>query len=319
MSDIFLSYSNVDRPKAELVQAALQNAGFSVFWDQETPPGRDWNSWLGEKLAQSRIVVVLWSKASVQSRNVVHEATIALEKGEIIPAMIESLRPEEFPMGFFTVQAVDLVGFSGTSAHPGFQKLVAALTERLGQTPRPAAAAASASGSASGRASAPAAAASSAAPKSNLPLLVGVAVALALMVGGAFLAAPYLSGSSGPTDGAETTAPPAAEAPSNDAPSIAEVASDLLTGDWTWSADCTKPTTVRYTSEGGEAIIFQTPGAPAFKHTVLSVEGSVIKTRVEEPESSAGDEYVLTRSGEDLELKTGAEVNHWTLCPAAPG
>ena len=108
MADVFLSYSSQDRAMAAHIQAALEAAGLTVFWDQETPVGQDWNRWIGQKLAESRVCVVLWSAASVASRNVVHEATIAHGRGALIPAVIEALRPEQFPMGFYTVQGADL-------------------------------------------------------------------------------------------------------------------------------------------------------------------------------------------------------------------
>ncbi len=115
MADIFLSYSHFDRSKAREVVAALEEAGYSVFWDQATPSGSDWNTWIRDQLTQARLCVTLWSKTSVNSRNVIHESTIALEEGKFLPVMINNLRAEQFPMGFYTTQAVDSRGRSATS------------------------------------------------------------------------------------------------------------------------------------------------------------------------------------------------------------
>lgn len=107
MADIFLSYSHHDRARAADIVEALTDAGFSVFWDQSTPSGADWNHWIRDQLNNARLCVTLWSRHSVESRNVVHESTIALEEDKFVPVLIDDLRPEQFPMGFYTMQAVD--------------------------------------------------------------------------------------------------------------------------------------------------------------------------------------------------------------------
>lgn len=106
LSDIFISYSSQDRPVAERVRAALVDAGYGVFWDQAIPPGKDWDSWLRDELMGARLVVVLWTKASVASPNVRHEAIIAREAGKLLPVMVDDLGPSDFPMGLFLVQAL---------------------------------------------------------------------------------------------------------------------------------------------------------------------------------------------------------------------
>jgi hypothetical protein len=88
------------------VRDALQAAGYDVFWDQSTPAGQDWDSWIRERLTGAKLVVVLWTKASVASPNVRHEAIIAREAGKLLPVMVDELAPTDFPMGLFMVQAL---------------------------------------------------------------------------------------------------------------------------------------------------------------------------------------------------------------------
>lgn len=132
MADIFLSYSHYDRPRAEPIVRALSEAGYSVFWDQSTPSGGDWNALIREELQSARVCVVLWSKSSVDSRNVVHEATIALNANRLVPAMLEPLAAEDFPMGFYTVQAVDLSEID-TDAAGELAHLVSAVRTKIGR------------------------------------------------------------------------------------------------------------------------------------------------------------------------------------------
>ena len=54
-------------------------------------------------------MIALWTKSSVASPNVRHEAIIAREAGKLLPVMVDELKPTDFPMGLFMVQAL-LIG-----------------------------------------------------------------------------------------------------------------------------------------------------------------------------------------------------------------
>src|ERR1043166_9649863 len=118
MADVFLSYSSKDRAMAALVERALTSAGYGGLWDQETPVATDWNTWIGGKLRDARVAIVLWSKTSVASDNVVHEAPIAKSLPNLIPAVIETLNADDFPLGLYTLQGADLRGYR-SGDHPG--------------------------------------------------------------------------------------------------------------------------------------------------------------------------------------------------------
>lgn len=302
MADVFLSYSSQDRAMAAHVQAALEAAGVTVFWDQETPVGQDWNRWIGQKLADSKVCVVLWSAVSVASRNVVHEATIAAERGNLIPAVITPLKPEQFPMGTYTVQAADLSDFRGQAGHPGMARLIAAVRERLGRpapTPAP-----QASADASG--------------KKTLTLILaavaGLAVAGAVLIGGS-----QLIMQNAPQPQAESVAeePPAdAPAEASGISAGAEVETLMnLEGRWNWDGlACEKGPKV--TLDNGN-LIFETPDS-RFVHEVGEVtRDGVVNTIVVEPAEFKGDVYTLQRSGDELTVtlvKEPPEVNIWTRC-----
>lgn len=134
MPDIFLSYSSSDREVAERIQAKLAEEGFDVFWDQSTPPGMDWDTWIREKLTHSRCVLVLWSKASVVSPNVRHEAIIGRERSKLLPVMIDDLQPSDFPMGLFLVQALK-VGRTKKSLTTHWPKLLEEVRAKMAAHP----------------------------------------------------------------------------------------------------------------------------------------------------------------------------------------
>ena len=65
MSDIFLSYASEDRMRAAKLARLFEGEGWSVWWDQRTPTGREFEEYITERLFESRCVVVLWSTSSV--------------------------------------------------------------------------------------------------------------------------------------------------------------------------------------------------------------------------------------------------------------
>ncbi|MDP3736148.1 MAG: toll/interleukin-1 receptor domain-containing protein [Hyphomonadaceae bacterium] len=132
MPDIFLSYSSKDRPAADRVQRTLSALGMDVFWDQQVPPGTDWDTWTRGKLSASKIAIVLWSNHSVQSPSVRHEAMIAQKAGKLLPAMIDGLAPEDFPMGLYLVQTVKLADWASPDSK-GMARLVGEVEGWLGR------------------------------------------------------------------------------------------------------------------------------------------------------------------------------------------
>lgn len=115
MSDIFISYSSEDRPKAQLLAGVLEAEGWSVFWDRTIPPGKTFDEFIDAALKVAKCVIVLWSRASVQSNWVKEEAEDGLTRQMLVPALIEEV---ELPRGFRRIQAADLTDWSGKGSHP---------------------------------------------------------------------------------------------------------------------------------------------------------------------------------------------------------
>jgi hypothetical protein len=66
MSDIFISYAREDRPRAEAIAKALEEHGWSVWWDRDIRAGKNIASVIEEEIGRARCVVVLWSATSVR-------------------------------------------------------------------------------------------------------------------------------------------------------------------------------------------------------------------------------------------------------------
>ncbi|WP_310475925.1 TIR domain-containing protein [Sandarakinorhabdus sp.] len=177
MPDIFLSYSRNDLATAGQMAAVLQAAGHDVWWDQALKAGAVYDRVTETALREARLVVVLWSAASVDSDWVRSEATIALQRGALVPVMIEACQR---PVMFELRQSADLVGWKGNAKDPRLAAFLADVTRQLG-TPAPAASIAMAPAGPSRR------------------LLMGGAAGFAALVVGGFGAWKYMGGK--PDDG----------------------------------------------------------------------------------------------------------------------
>lgn len=123
MTDVFLSYSSIDRERVRPIFEVLAAAGFDVFWDLETPAGVSWEKWIVGHLTRAKSVVVCWSRNAGESDNVKYEARVAKDHGKLIPLMLEPLTVEQFPMGLDAIQAPSLTGWSGDASDDRWQRL----------------------------------------------------------------------------------------------------------------------------------------------------------------------------------------------------
>lgn len=134
MSDIFISYASEDRNKAEKLAAALQSQGWSVWWDRAIPAGSQFVEVIDKAIADARCVVVLWSEASVAKNWVLEEAQDGLDRGILVPVLIDGVTP---PRGFRRIQAANLSDWDGSVTAPQFQHLVRDMVGVLGALPAP--------------------------------------------------------------------------------------------------------------------------------------------------------------------------------------
>lgn len=132
MSDIFLSYAREDREVAERLATEFARRGWSLWWDQRLEIGRSFDKPTEQALAQAGCVVVLWSRASVESDWVKAEATEGRERGVLVPVLIEDLKP---PLEFRRLQTGRLIGWSGDTTHEGLEQLISGVATTLRKPP----------------------------------------------------------------------------------------------------------------------------------------------------------------------------------------
>src|SRR5215510_370881 len=91
MSDIFISYKREEQAMARNLANALEGEGWTVWWDPKLRAGERFNDVIEKALKESKCVLVMWSKRSVESKYVKDEATYALNRNKLVPVMIEEV------------------------------------------------------------------------------------------------------------------------------------------------------------------------------------------------------------------------------------
>ena len=129
MADVFISYAREDHEHARKVASALSEHGWSVWWDRKIIAGQAFDQVIERELETARSVVVLWSKASVSSEWVKNEAAVAVERGVLVPALIESVK---VPLEFRRKQTSNLILWDGDPLHLGFQELCEGVSNATG-------------------------------------------------------------------------------------------------------------------------------------------------------------------------------------------
>jgi hypothetical protein len=127
MADIFLSYSHDDRIKTLRLIRALEAQGLTVWWDQNSIPGTQWNNNIASELTSARCVIVVWSETSCNSGFVKEEAGLALAHNTYVPITFDQTAP---PSQFSSIEVLDLSRWLGATNDPNFVLLLTAI-ERL--------------------------------------------------------------------------------------------------------------------------------------------------------------------------------------------
>lgn len=129
MSDIFISYASEDRERIMPLVQALEDAGWSVFWDRTIPAGGTWRQEIGSEIESCRCMVVTWSTDSIESHWVQEEAEEGKSRDILVPVLIDDVSP---PLGFRSIQAANLVEWDSTEPYPPFNRLLKDISNKLG-------------------------------------------------------------------------------------------------------------------------------------------------------------------------------------------
>jgi hypothetical protein len=129
MHEVFISYSRHDSDAANALADVLSKAGVSVWLDRNAiQEGDAFDTQIEEAIAQTSVVIVIWSTHSVKSHWVRAEAAYALGKRKLLPILVDQSEP---PLQFMQLQTIDFRYWDRTSKHHAFQQLAGAVAKRL--------------------------------------------------------------------------------------------------------------------------------------------------------------------------------------------
>lgn len=120
MADIFISYSSADREFARTLANALTAHGCTVWWDRNIEHGKYFDRVIEQEIQDAKILIVIWSKAGVESDWCRAEALAALEQNKLLPISIEQAKP---PLRFKHIQTGNLSEWQGDPSAEPFNAL----------------------------------------------------------------------------------------------------------------------------------------------------------------------------------------------------
>jgi len=126
---VFLSYAREDVGVAKQLAALIDRAGHTVWWDREIQGGSHFASEIDRELKNADVVVVLWSKAAIDSAWVQDEAAEGRDSGRLVPIM---MGPDKPPLGFRQFQSIDFSDWDGSGEPASLQGLIQAISQKCG-------------------------------------------------------------------------------------------------------------------------------------------------------------------------------------------
>jgi len=125
MADIFISYASSDRDRVIPLVEVFERQGYEVWWDRQIGLGVKFDREIEIEIENARCIVVIWSKASLESDWVRAEANEALDRKVLVPVVIDDVKP---PLAFRTIQSSKLTNWPSTRSADSLNNILAAIS-----------------------------------------------------------------------------------------------------------------------------------------------------------------------------------------------
>jgi len=104
-ASVFVSWVPADQARVTPLIAALEARGHRVAWDRQLEARQSYTTIVTRALDASDVVLVCWSRASIESKQIEAEVVEGMRRGVLVPVLLDEVLP---PLAFRTIQAVDL-------------------------------------------------------------------------------------------------------------------------------------------------------------------------------------------------------------------
>jgi TIR domain-containing protein len=115
MADIYISCVEADSSFVWQLASQLESRGWSVWWDKDFRADADVAAETERELVSARRVLVLWTRASVSSPFVLHDAHTAFDANKLVQVKASDVRVSDIPRSLQSLpllDAVDLVAIA---------------------------------------------------------------------------------------------------------------------------------------------------------------------------------------------------------------
>jgi len=90
---VFFSYTSADRERVAPIVHALTQAGHTVWWDRHIAGGAAYAREIEAALEACQVVIVAWSKTSLESDWVRDEAAYGRDRKRLLPVRLDRVEP----------------------------------------------------------------------------------------------------------------------------------------------------------------------------------------------------------------------------------
>ena len=115
--DVFISYKREEHHLVQQLAAALEDAGYSHVSDGNLENGQHFPTAIAKMINSARLVVVLWTRKSVQSHWVIDEANLAQKLDVYFGVLVEEA---DLPLGLAGVQVENISDQVYSEASPQY-------------------------------------------------------------------------------------------------------------------------------------------------------------------------------------------------------
>lgn len=106
---VFISYSHADRSFMKALRNHLQEAGFTLWTDEQIEPGDEWELVLARMITKSSCVLCMLSENAAQSKWVGREIAYAEHAGtRVLPVLMHGRQRDSIPIRLINHQFIDL-------------------------------------------------------------------------------------------------------------------------------------------------------------------------------------------------------------------
>jgi len=110
MANVFISYKREQREWVAKLVTLLESQGLTVWWDPKIEVGEEYFKIINQVIKEVDCILVIWSHDSVDSQWVISEATVGMERKNMIPILLNKVSP---PIPFNILQSADFSEWNG--------------------------------------------------------------------------------------------------------------------------------------------------------------------------------------------------------------